>query len=152
MLVYAAFMPIGWRCVSIGRFMVGRRLGTAMRIYFTLLDAAVPGLKGPPRWMSGDPLKQVSAYQVASYGGCMTTYAWPVIILTSDSAPTGNLLPDTITNKTSKINCLTFPVTIQDFWPPTAAHPGVCSGETCIVTLFGAYRNLCKWLLIPKIL
>src|SRR5690348_233919 len=104
MLVYAAFMPIGWRCVSIGRFMVGQRLGTAMRIYYTLLDAAVPGLKGTPRWMSGDPLNQVSAYQVASYGGCMTTYAWPVIILTSDSAPSGNLLPDTITNETSKIN------------------------------------------------
>src|SRR5260370_27067330 len=107
MLVYAAFMPIGWQCVSIGRFMVGRRLGTATRIHYTLLDAAVPGLKGPPRWISGDPLNRVSAYQVASYGGCMTTYAWPVIILTSDSAPTGNLLPDTITNETSKINCLT---------------------------------------------
>src|SRR5260370_25658181 len=123
MLVYAAFMRIGWRCVSIGRFMVGRRLGTAMRIHCILLDAAVPGLKGPPRWISGDPLNRVSAYQVASYGGCMTTYAWPVIILTSDSAPTGNLLPDTITNETSKINCLTFPVTIRRGVPRGLAGP-----------------------------
>lgn len=29
-------------------------------IHYTLLDAAVPGLTGPPRWISGDPLNQVS--------------------------------------------------------------------------------------------
>src|SRR5258708_1379494 len=129
MLVYAAFMPIGWQCVSIGRFIVARSLGTATRIHYRLVDAAVPGLKGPPRWMSGDPLNRVSAYQVASYGGCMTTYAWPVIILTSDSAPTGNLLPDTITNETSKINCLTFSVTIRRGVPRGLAGPlAGCAG------------------------
>src|SRR5260370_13931981 len=98
MLVYAAFMPIGWRCVSIGRFMVGRRLGTATRIHYTLLDAAVPGLTGPPRWISGDPLNRVSAYQVASYGGCMTTYTWPLPTLSSDSPPPRHLRPHSIHN------------------------------------------------------
>src|SRR5260370_36266334 len=96
MLVYAAFMPIGWQCVSIGRFMVGRRLGTAMRIHCILLDAAVPGLKGPPRWISGDPLNRVSAYQVASYGGFMITYTFPIIILIKESAHTMNTAPDII--------------------------------------------------------
>src|SRR5260370_41661333 len=123
MLVYAAFMPIGWQCVSIGRFMVGRRLGTATRIHYTLLDAAVPGLKGPPRWMSGDPLNRVSAYQVASYGGGITTDARPVIILTSDSAPTRHPLPDTNTNATSQINCLTVPVNILPGVPRGPAGP-----------------------------
>src|SRR5579859_2294295 len=144
MLVYAAFMPIEWRCVSIGRSMVGRRLGTATRIRCRLSDVAVPGLKEPPRWMPGDPLKQVSAYQVASYGRCMTTYAWSVTTLTSDSAPTGNLLPDTITNETSKINCLTFSAHIE-ICASGFSYPKYCKIIAAILTLWLYNKEEIPW-------